>query len=291
MVHFLRNGCSLKERSNIIFVCGGNKPTAIRQQFLDYCSKNFKEIEPFRPEDAMPNVALSASVKKFNIAHFEELIGELAHAIVIFPEAAGSFAEVGYFSKTKLAEKVILASNFKYHAKESFISLGPAQIYNDKSKFRGYIQLNYNLRNKSKKFEAVIEAIQKITLKSRLKPLTLKTFSSLTAYDQMCLIYGLFDFLQLATFEDIISLLHSIFNGQFSKDKVQKIISILYGSKYIFEVGKFGHYRIDKEKAKLLEPLNGFKAEATRIRLEISAINASASSDFSELIGGMSHAI
>ena len=58
----------------------------------------------------MENYFQEMSEEPFNIAQFEEIVGDLSHAIVVFPEAPGSYAETGYFSKvSNLYKKTVLA--------------------------------------------------------------------------------------------------------------------------------------------------------------------------------------
>jgi len=223
VVNFIKSGCSVRERSNIIFVCGGNEGST-RSEFFDYCLNNYKEIELFKPEDAMQDLKANIPHKQFNIAEFEELIGDISHAIVIFPEGAGSHAETGYFCNIKnLAQKTILALDIKYYSEEpSFISLGPALIYNKDSHFGGTIHIEYSSTDKNDKFKPVLNAIRKTNPNSYFRKLEISAFSSLSSYNKMCLIYGLFDLMRIATLEDIFFLHSSIFKSQFERDIVQK---------------------------------------------------------------------
>lgn len=109
VIHLLSGGYSISRHSNIVFVCGGNDEAHMRTLFCEYCSDNLKDFEVFLPEAAMDDALSDENSVPFNIADFEELVGNLAHAIVVFPEAPGSFAETGYFSAVNnLSEKCIL---------------------------------------------------------------------------------------------------------------------------------------------------------------------------------------
>ena len=72
-----------------------------------------------------------AGTEPMDLADFESLIGALSHAIVIFPEAPGSYAETGYFSNVReLANKTILVLNQQYQSNDSFVMMGPARKIN-----------------------------------------------------------------------------------------------------------------------------------------------------------------
>lgn len=61
----------------------------------------------------------------FDMTAFEELIGKLSHSIVIFPEAAGSLAETGYFSAIpEIASKILLVINAAQLKKIALFPLG-----------------------------------------------------------------------------------------------------------------------------------------------------------------------
>lgn len=99
----------------------------MRPRFRKYVEKNAAEFDIFHPEFAMENLLTSRLSEPFDIADFESSIGNLSKAIVIFPEAAGSFAETGYFAAIpSLAKKTILVLDANYQAHDSFISQGPA---------------------------------------------------------------------------------------------------------------------------------------------------------------------
>ena len=109
MVHFLQNGYNIARQSNIVFVCGGTKPASMRKQFQVQFPKILPNFEFFEPEFAMKSYFTLDDTEPFDISDFEEIVGQLSHSIVLFPEAPGSFAEVGYFSMApELARKTVL---------------------------------------------------------------------------------------------------------------------------------------------------------------------------------------
>ena len=110
MVHLIKNGFNIINGSNIVFVCGGNKPTDMRSRFENAFEGLLADYEFFKPEFAMENYFSFGDTEPFDIADFETMVAELSLAIVVFPEAPGSFAELGYFSgQDALTAKTVLA--------------------------------------------------------------------------------------------------------------------------------------------------------------------------------------
>ena len=65
----------------------------MRQRFRIYCADNHPDLEIFLPEFAMTDYFANLQEEQFDLSNFENIIGSLAHSILIFPEAAGSYAE------------------------------------------------------------------------------------------------------------------------------------------------------------------------------------------------------
>jgi hypothetical protein len=144
----ISNGFTIPRQSNIVFVCGGSEVLHMRRRFQE----NFVDLLPgyefFEPEFAMRKYWTLGYSEPFDITTLEELIGNLSHSIVIFPEAAGSLAETGYFSaRPEIAKKTLLAINAVHLAKDSFISIGPAKEIADVSVFQPNIQFDYDNPN------------------------------------------------------------------------------------------------------------------------------------------------
>lgn len=98
MVQLFKNGYYILRHSNIVFVCGGNDDDDMRVQFETFFPSRLNEYEFFKPEFAMENYFSFGDTEPFDIADFETMVADLSLAIVLFPEAPGSFAELGYFS-------------------------------------------------------------------------------------------------------------------------------------------------------------------------------------------------
>lgn len=281
MVQLIRTGYSVRRSGNIVFVCGGNSASDMRMQFKSFCQSKRIDFEIFFPEFAMKDYFSNDHVSQFDITEFELIIGNLSHAIVMFPEAAGSYAELGYFSHVdELAKKIILVLDQKWQSKDSFMSMGPVKKIGSKSKFYAELQMPYAAPD----FEVIIERINRFPLQKTRKSLSVEKFKDLTDYEIFCLVYQCFSFLRIATINDVLFLMNAIFQTRFKKHKVSQIASILFGSEYIDEIGSFGHYYTKNKTHSLLMPRTGFQGEDTDVNIQIASILEKSDRDFYSIL-------
>jgi hypothetical protein len=281
VVQLLRSSYSSLEKGNIIFVCGGNKKKQMRMQFREYCRAHKPNYVIFLPEYAIKNIFSEVDDEQFDIADFERLIGELSHAIVIFPEAAGSYAEVGYFSAIgKLATKTVLSLNSAYQNSDSFISMGPAKKIGDQTIFNPIIQTDY----KAPDFATIASRIERIPFSKKQKQLTVDRFDQLGEYELFCIIHQIFNLLRIATYTDMRFVARALFKTQLKEKRLKQITSILVGSKLLLEVGKFGHYYVTPGSKGLLSVLTGYKAEENTVKLAITELILRSNPAFQKIV-------
>ena len=284
MISFFKDSYSVPRESNIIFVCGGNGVDHMRPRFRSYVEVNASEFEVFHPEFAMENLLSSNLSEPFDIADFESFIGNLSKAIVIFPEAAGSYAETGYFSAiSQLAKKTILVLDSDYQGGDSFISLGPAKKIAQTSLFQPVLQMSY----KAPIFDLVVKRIRRFPLLKTMKQLKWSKMSDLSDFEWFCLIHEVVSFMSIATIGDIEFILRGISGSHLSIHKAHQITSILVGSKYLEQYGDYGHLRTNKAKGPLLKITDGKRNEYNELRLDLAALYQDIGGDFLALIGGL----
>ena len=229
----------------------------------------------------MENIFSTELDEPFDITDFEQLISELSHAIVIFPEAAGSFAETGYFSAIEpIAKRCILVLNLQFQNEDSFISLGPAKKIGEKSVFQPIIQIDYD----HPRFDTISERIRRINQKKYKKHLLFEKFKDLNTYELSCLIHEIVSILTIATMDDIIFTFKVIFENRHSAPKVRKLVSVLVGAEYLGHLGEYGHMSINSNKPKLLELRDGYVKEERAIRLSLAEIYQDSDADFLALV-------
>lgn len=271
----------VRKHSNLVFVCGGNAAEDMRPRFTEYCRANLKEFEVFQPEFAMDNLWASPQAVPFDLADFEAIIAELSHAIVVFPEAPGSYAETGYFSAIPdIAQKSILVSNIAFQHKDSFISLGPAKKIAAQSRFQPNIQSDYAAPD----FSVIVTRIRRVPAPISQKQLEIKKFRETSSYDLCCVIYCLVHILTVATYDDILYLLRSLYKSRLSVTRYQHIYSIMVGAGYLLQVGQYGHLRINKLKPPLVEVVGGKAGERNEIKLSLAAAYEKAKGELLDLV-------
>ncbi len=277
------NGFTIPRQSNIVFVCGGSEPHHMRRRFQGEFEAILPGYEFFEPEFAMRKYWTLGDSEPFDITTFEELIGNLSHSIVIFPEAAGSLAETGYFSaRPDIAKKILLAINAEHLAKDSFISIGPAKKIADASVFQPNIQFDYENPN----FHLISQRLlDRAPLHATRRALKIKVFSDMDSFELFATIQAVVALLGIATVDDIEFFLRGLFDGHIAPSKTKQIISILVGSGRLVEVGNYGHLKASDEDNLILQIKDGAKTERDVLKVDLSAVYLGADPEFCSLLG------
>lgn len=279
MIGILSEGLTIRRSGSLIFVCGGNDPSQLRPQFCAKLLKETSDFQVFQPEFAMTNYFSDTDSSQLDLGHFEEIVGDLSHAIVIFPEGAGSFAETGYFANIpKLAEKTILALDVNHQGNDSFIMMGPARRYETASKFSPNMQIDY----KNPNFDPIIERIKRINPPRKRK--LLETDKDIDSYDLFCLVYKIVDILSIATYDDILFVVRSMTDGHPPVRRLRDIASILVGAGYLKSVGEFGHYHCTSMGDGLVAVRTGFLQKELEIKLQVAVIISEGEPEFAALL-------
>ena len=287
MVHFIKSGLSVQRSSNIIFLCGGNDPRHMRPTFLEYCEKKLPGYDVFLPEYAMDTIFSDEPDDQFDLADFEEMVGAISYAIVVFPEAPGSFAETGYFSAVpNISRKCIVVMDSNRQHKDSFLSLGPAKKISEKSAFHPNINLNYVEPN----FDQVIKRIESRRSHKTKKNLKVDKFSDLSYFEIAALIHTTIRFCRIATLQDVEYLFRAIFKNQFAPKKVKRLLSILVGSKHLLSIGTYGHFCANPKKSNLTSVRDGFKSKEAELNLSVAALCSKGELEFLEVLQERSNA-
>ena len=79
------------------------------------------------PEDIFDELLYSSN--STDLLSLENLLADSVDAVVVIPESAGSFAELGAFANNeKLRSKMICVVDIKYKRDKSFINQGPIKL-------------------------------------------------------------------------------------------------------------------------------------------------------------------
>lgn len=283
LYNLLSNGFTIPRQSNIVFVCGGSEAHHMRRRFQESFTDLLPGYEFFEPEFAMRKYWTLGDSEPFDITTFEELIGNLSHSIVIFPEAAGSLAETGYFSaRPNIARKILLAIDTAHLRTDSFISIGPAKKIADVSVFQPNIQFDYENPN----FDLISQRlIDRAPLHTTRRALKIKAFNEMDSFELFATIQSLVSLLGIATVDDIEFFLRGLFGGHIGTSKIKQIVSILVGSSRIVEVGDYGHLKANGEGKLTLKIKDGAITERDVLKVDLSAVYLGADADFCSLLG------
>lgn len=134
----------LRKGKFILFVCGGKigvGESSLRQEFLEWASTELDEYICILAEDALSDSFVDEGREFVNLAKFESVIADVSDGVLIFPESAGSYAEVGFFSNSEVKKKTFVANLYRHQTTESFLSLGPIDTI-DRNTFLKTVYLN-----------------------------------------------------------------------------------------------------------------------------------------------------
>jgi len=258
----------------------------MRTKFRVFAEAHIPNFQVFFPEFAMKDFFSNDEIEPFDIASFEETVGELSHAIILFPEAPGSFAETGYFSlQSDLVKKTILVLDADRQAGDSFISMGPAQKFAEKSVFRPILQISYS----NPDFSSIQSRVTRHVPSNRQALVLPEKFKDLPKFELFCLIQKIVSLLEIARVDDIVFILRALFSSQISLPVTKKIISVLVGASYLEKIGSYGYYRCAGTKPILASIRDGFLGEDAAIKLEMSETLAYSDQEFQPILAGVDY--
>ncbi|HEY1648921.1 MAG TPA: retron St85 family effector protein [Terracidiphilus sp.] len=123
----------------IVFVCGGEIDPAkanLRSDFVIWAQKNIESDALILLSETAYRAATEIGKSFINIAIFEELLASISDCVLIFPESAGSYSEVGIFAVTdSIRNKTLIANDSSHEKNDSFLNLGPIHAINTVSLF------------------------------------------------------------------------------------------------------------------------------------------------------------
>jgi hypothetical protein len=179
-----------------IFLCGKdiNDKSSIRYKVAQALTNHFwysNSYDLIYPEDIFDELLYSSN--STDLLSLENLLADSVDAVVVIPESAGSFAELGAFANNeKLREKMICLIDVKYKRDKSFINQGPvklvksvnkdAVVYIDESKIG--VSLSSKIDSFSflardieiDKLVSAIRKIKKVSVKNKITLLQLDRF-------------------------------------------------------------------------------------------------------------------
>jgi len=162
-----------------IFLCGKDiaDKSSIRYRVAQALTNGFwysTSYDLIYPEDIFDELLYSSN--SADLLSLENLLADSVDAVIIIPESAGSFAELGAFANNeKLRSKMLCVVDIKYKRDKSFINQGPiklvkstnkdAVIYIDESKIgkSNFSKIDaFSLFTKDTEIEKIVSSLKKM---------------------------------------------------------------------------------------------------------------------------------
>lgn len=225
--------------SNIVFVCGGAmNSSTMRFRFCEFARTELPHLRIFLAEAAQQDYVTHVEPEFHAVSEFEDIIGEVSDCVVLFPESAGSYAELGYFSRNEtLRKKLLIVNDATLQGQDSFIALGPIAIIDKHSRFKPTIQIQYTDPN----FQLVKDRlINRIAGKNRKKFSSFE-YSKIETREKFFIIFEIINIFQALNFEAIEYSFRSIF-GRVKKSELKRLLSILVAANLVNRRGDEQEY-------------------------------------------------
>jgi len=231
---------------HIIFVCGGpvkKYSHSIRNKFKKYSDKNLPEFRVFLAEAAMQDSFKHNEPEFINIADFETIVAKISDCIILFPESAGSIAEMGFFANSEAIKKLLLVNDISKQY-DTFINIGIIEMVNRKSVFRSMILTDY----KNPDLSLIKQRLNNRLHIKTAKKFDLKSYNDLKIKEKLYIIYQVIYIFRALKIDSIIYCIDKIF-GKSEKKLIKQIISILIATNYIERRGEDLEYFIPSIKS------------------------------------------
>jgi len=234
----------------------------MRRKFLAWAKGRLHEVVFVLAEDAYAYTHFYDPPEAVNLSEFEEVIGEIADCIVLFPESAGSFAELGLFSgHEKIRSKTLVVNPVAYMSRESFVNLGPVATIDQNSFLKPSLPITFEKGRYN--FSSIRARLQRVVKNNRRKSFSYKPYRSLTLFEKFLVILEMIHLMQFVSFDDLEKCLVWIFDGAVRKD-MWPLLSVLLGMKFIYV--KDGFYMLAPHGSSLLE-FDDVQIEDLRVRV------------------------
>jgi len=228
---FQSDGTYVARDSNIVFVCGGpyKVVTTMRRRFMDYSEREIPNLRMFLAENAEKDYVTHEEPEFHNVAEFENLIGEVSDCVIIFPESAGSFAELGYFANIESVRKITLVvHDANLQSDDSFILRGPVDLFDRHSDFRKVIHVDYTDPN----MNLIRDRLLKRIPGKQRKRFGNKLYKNLSFKEKFFIVFSLIEIFIYINVEGIEYAFKSIFKHA-SRNDINHIVSILVAARLI----------------------------------------------------------
>jgi len=257
MREFLLQSAYTARQSNILFVCGGKEHESARHRFRRYAEEHLADYRVYFPEDSFENLfELEGDGAKFvNLSEFESTVAELSCCVIIFPEAAGSLVELGMFSAMDdIVKKMLVVIDRRHeNGSDSFISLAPVNVVNEKSDFKPVIYDDYNDAELFERLKRRIKSRHRISSRHQKVDFAEKEWTELTYFQKLSVVHWIVDILRVCDVGNVKFVAKSIFGNTVKYSEIVDICSILAGSEEFSIFGEEKLLRVSGSFSKIID--------------------------------------
>jgi hypothetical protein len=140
LVEGLLSAPLVERRRLLVFVCGGKiEPGATndRAMFLGWARQHVEDLALCLLSEDAYSATLIGTTKFINLSDFEKVLAMVSDCVLIFPESAGSYSELGIFATVdQIRDKTLIANRASHLLHDSFLMKGPLHTINTSSRFQ-----------------------------------------------------------------------------------------------------------------------------------------------------------
>lgn len=223
----------IRPSRSILFVCGGaHQPLkkTLRSFFLRHASQQIRDCNILLAEHAFDDINSHTAFSFRNIAEFEHLLTQVVDCVLIFPESAGSLAELGFFANSDARKKTLVVNRLAYQSIDSFINAGIIDFIDEESDFRSQIHIDFDGRS-TPDFSPVEERLKRLDFK-RTNRKRLKSLAGdvLTKQVILYLVTYLVHVCKVLHIEDLRQLSEDLLNSSRNIPEFDELISFCLGA-------------------------------------------------------------
>lgn len=261
---------SLYKPKTTIFLCGAskNQENSGRYHMTNLLKEHTSKFELLFPEDLFED--LMAGSGGVDLLTAENLLASSVDAIILFPESAGSLAELGAFSyNPEVATKTICFIEYRRRKKKSFINYGPVRLIKASKTGKVYSYKKDEFIEEDKKQNLLRKVTKSISIIKEQSP-SKEGFGNILITDQFVLpcVY-LFDSINI---KDLIKLVMHVSAEKkaLSDLAVRSALLKLVSEKLIYRTsGERGSYSITQKGEKYVTNRYYMKSLRDSLRMEI----------------------
>jgi hypothetical protein len=218
----------------MVFVCGGKVgpgEKSLRNLFLDWAKTELPDFICILAEDALSDNFAGEGREFVNLSKFERIIADVSDCVLIFPESAGSYAEIGFFSHSDVRKKTFVANLHEHQTRESFINLGPI----DSITTITYVKPVYlTAHDGGIDFMPIKERLEsRVVMPEYRRRLHFAKFKELDYRQRIIVLFELLRMLQIADLNTLRFAMSECFESNLKAKEVKHLLRILLAASYI----------------------------------------------------------